>query len=327
MDNEIFELNHMRQNLVSDIEDFISSNQDKTLNSTELQTIFQLYRNLRTTFADPASNLVSLSWILYYIIEESYKSKEENSDFIVQLLQSLIENDGNTFFILNLSASAFPNKSIFEFMLDHTNKQKSLFRGYRLVCLPSCSNINFFAPVELALYFKSPKLMHCLLRYGALYSYLDGYGEKVRQQWMFRSLPCPSTRLCADIISLLINYFQEFNPEMKALLDLDDRSRSDCELLVKCGRLILRDMPLLKTRYLLDKSGKIYAKREIILILRKIETFISGIHRSFCNPLTLKHASKLEVRKALNNNWQLPCGIHELQIPTNLKNYIDLQED
>ncbi|KAL3267525.1 hypothetical protein HHI36_011648 [Cryptolaemus montrouzieri] len=99
--------------------------------------------------------------------------------------------------------------------------------------------------------------------------------------------------------------------------------------LIAIFQLILRVIPSL-TQHLngmLSYLGDVQQKTLLMKYNTLIEDGIIPITRSGIIPPELKHLCRCEIRKNLWYNHQLPLGIQELQIPEEMKRYIDIMYD
>lgn len=331
MDAGIRLISHHRGWTLFNIQKFIERNQKKILSPSELGEIFGMYKSLRSTFQNPAGNRYCLNSVLGYIIEQTFRSKVDDSGFVLKVVNCLIENDGHIGLLINLSEELTTHRwaqTVLEFFLKHVNRRTALFGGLRLVNVKVYDGLSWVFPLELAIKIRSPFLMYQLLRYGAVWSY-QGYSSHLRHKNTFDVQSASS--ICSRILGLFIHAFLEFNPAMENICNLESRQRDACGKLISCTYLILRDSPQFSTKILLKKKiGTKYMPEyhTVFSIVNLIDTIaVPGLLRNFMCPLRLKHLCKLEVRKNLNYNWQLPAGIYQLNLPKCLENYLDLECD
>ncbi|XP_015923329.1 uncharacterized protein [Parasteatoda tepidariorum] len=331
MNAEFQFLGHQRGWILFHIQKFIHSHRRQLLRPCDLSEIYALYSSLRSTYHHPIYNRYSLYWVLGYIIEQTYKSKIEDSDFVLLLLHSLLENDGHIGFLFTLSedlTSSFQSSTILGYYLEHANRKAVLLGDVRIPCAKVFDDYHWIYPLEFAIQLKSPVILHELLRYGAIWSH-ESYRSCLRSKNLNPNMYIRD--ICRDLLRQIVHSFSLHNPELDHLYNLNIHERSSCEKLISCGTLILRDSGLYSSKmFRRKKIGETYLANSqmVSTLLAKLGTVAwPSFSDRFNQPMTLKHTSKLTIRRILNGNWHLPQGIYHLSLPRCLEKYLDLVED
>lgn len=330
--------NRHRKTLLLEIRNFIVTHQDTILNKANLEVILSLYRSLKALYKYPANNRCPLNWVLRYILEQAYWSNHDDSDYVAELINYVVENDHHITYFLILSESLQlqdSSRSVIGYYLDHANHKRVNVHGYRLVSSEVYYSQLWQYPIEMAVRMRSPSLVLHLLRYGAVWSHQGTYHSRFRFPRNGLLAPNPSAVMCKNILRLIMFLIVEYNPDMRKLCDLDPETAINCNHLAACGRVLLRELPQMKLLMVAKVDMEIRSTRypqsssltSTLSLLDYFDELIPGLRCIFVSPISLKQVCKLVVRKALNDNWLLPQGIYQLQLPRCLERYLDLQCD
>ncbi|KAF3420231.1 hypothetical protein E2986_01200 [Frieseomelitta varia] len=157
-------------------------------------------------------------------------------------------------------------------------------------------------PLRVAIQHGAPDILLIMLRYGA---------------------SVEPDRLAPSPLEMLLNKLSEYDAQPG-----QDRIVYPEQLLL-CLRLVLRTVSsaFFKTPgHIAEQSGvfsvSIYEQYPTL-----VEQKLLPPERSGLSPPELRHLCRCRIRETLFENWALPHGIRELQIPESLRNYLDLLRD
>ncbi|XP_012140809.1 SOCS domain-containing protein stops isoform X1 [Megachile rotundata] len=157
-------------------------------------------------------------------------------------------------------------------------------------------------PLRVAIQHGAPDILLIMLRYGA---------------------SVESDKLAPSPLEMLLTKLNEY----EARPGQDETAYP--EQLLLCLRLVLRTVTtaFVKTpSHIADQSGvtsiSLYEQYPAL-----VEQKLVPPERSGLSPPELRHLCRCRIRETLFDNWALPHGIHRLQLPESLRNYLDLLYD
>lgn len=106
----------------------------------------------------------------------------------------------------------------------------AIFNGYRMISLPLSNGAFYNTAIQNAVDRCLSELVHCLLRYGALYSHcednvkINGLGNRRSNQ----SHSMYSARLSADVVSIIIQKLRAYGSRMDALNNSQSKNALEC---------------------------------------------------------------------------------------------------
>lgn len=159
------------------------------------------------------------------------------------------------------------------------------------------------SPFRVAIQHGSPDILLIMLRYGA-------------------SVECD--KLAPTPLEILLSKLSEYDARPGG-----QQGNAYPEHLLLCLRLVLRTVTtgFVKTpEYIAEQSGvfsvSVYEQYPTL-----VEQKLVPPERSGLRPPELRHLCRCRIREALFENWALPHGIQQLQIPESLRSYLDLLRD
>ncbi|XP_026668627.1 uncharacterized protein LOC108624074 isoform X1 [Ceratina calcarata] len=157
-------------------------------------------------------------------------------------------------------------------------------------------------PLRVAIQHGSPDILLIMLRYGA-------------------SVECD--KLAPAPLEMLLIKLSEYDAQPG-----EDRIAYPEHLLL-CLRLVLRTVTtaFVKTPSHIAEQSGIFSVSLCEQYPTLVEQKLVPPERSGMSPPELRHLCRCRIRETLFQNWALPHGIQQLQIPESLRNYLDLLTD
>lgn len=239
------------------------------------------------------------------VARRTFEHDIRDGAFVEQILRQLRQVDGHLRFIMPFDHQWFAvrhTRHPTEFFLNHARERRIVDIWYKRVV---DWNIMDEHPCEVAIHWRSPRLLLILLQHGA------GLYWRRGREWTDYSGDPFFEKLVMLVYKkiLLCLHSGNISEEQEKKDDLENHP--EIGELMKCARYIARASPQLSNipQSLTSRPP-----------LRDLSIRTSG-------PATLRHACRLVIRRRLDYNWQLPDGIYTLPLPERVKHFLNLLED
>ncbi|XP_035219241.1 uncharacterized protein LOC118192393 [Stegodyphus dumicola] len=318
----------------SEIQTFICKHRGRILTHQNFRKILYLYENWWICVGQLKSVRFEQD-TLYYIARRAFWSALTDSEYVSKLMIYIYQADAHFGCILcpgiGTSTQLFDdleqNDLVAEYFLFHLYKKQVTFSGRRLADVEVFYRSLWLHPCELSLIIESPKLLHLLLRYGAL----------IRQDTEDTHINCRTScyRTTGNILFIIlciVKSILEMNPpgSSRPCQNHSPALLTKYNDLVLCGRIMLRASPQFGPKVFFRLMSGIIGRS-----LSEMDTAIEWVTKvalpAMVNrtlvPMELKHICRLAIRKRLHARWELPHGIKTLQLPLVLLEYLDLYHD
>lgn len=320
-----------RNKYAEEITSFIHQNPQRCLSLPTLYMLLDLYENwrvarnksnrekkIRLNRSDPCER-----YFLHYIAERAFWSNIEDGKYVAKLLVALHRVEKHfgyflcpeeTFFFPPLMSLNESENHLAIFFLNHAYREKLTFSGQRIADMRVFCRSEWTDPFFMAIKTESSQLLLLLLQYGLLLNVEPVFSAEVA--------PIRQQNGCARLtVYTFILLFTSCI--VSTIIPLHHSGPfSTFQATVQCAILMMRVCPQIdKTLLFKKESTEPPSDEEINWIA---ENYVPELRFRISVPMTLKHACRLTVRRLLHNNWQLPHGIDELQMPEQLKSYINI---
>lgn len=312
-----------------EIRSFVRQNQQRHLGQKKLYLILSLYEECVKSARQTSESFEK--FVLHYITERSFWSDMKDGEFVVKLLKYLYQQENHFAFFM------FPNKDHFlsfvnfrpsnidisRFFLNHANKQRLTICGKRMADLDVVSGSLSLKlhPCHMAVTLESPEMLLLLLQYGAL---LEDASSSVRSH----GDPTYYDMILPICMKQIIKQIVEISHADSKFASPPDMENPIVSKIILCGKYVVRVCPQLQKRQTKFMSIKFPGFRSVHQALEWVTRHVlPDLQYRMHDPVSLKHACRLKIRKQLYNNWQLPHGLDELPLPSVMKKYLNLLRD
>lgn len=304
------------------INKFVKKHASLTLRKKDFKVLLEMYLDWRQStyngykYSSLRQQAFSRKTLLY-IMERLFWSKVNDSRYVVIILLFLYETEHHLLSIFSpprdkCNSVANVDRHLWtQYFLHHAYTKKMMVHGERLVNLV----VEGCYPIEIATSLPNPEMLRHILRYGTI------AGESSMDDWEDRMWQAK------DAFFDAVEEIFHMNPRLldSKELNLDPENMSKYNDLLCCCNLILSEMTprlctLFRIRLLQFSTNRAYSSFTDVLITATLPWLM----KCLAEPLSLKHASRLSIRKILNLNWLLPQGIYKLSLPASLKQYLDV---
>lgn len=311
---------------------FIKGHTEYYIKYEKLYKLFRLYEKW-LIFAKTYSYAFEQD-ILYYIAVRAFWSNLQDENFISKLLicinrsysglQCIFFSEQKWLKSRPYSSYGYSENNIEDerisfavFFLNHACKNHLIIGSKRIVDLHLNHNSVYRHPCEIAVIARSPRLLHLLLRYGAL---MGGNKMAIRGYIQYRDAIALIFNICMVAIKTVLHILHRNHWNVEAFFEDVENTK-----LTECLNFILRISPQFRKRAI---SQQIFSWKTCPAKARHLQWIGQNVipelnNHIFC-PMPLKHVCRLQIRELLFVNWKLPYGIENLPIPNPLKRYLDL---
>lgn len=253
--------------------------------------------------------------VLFYILYRMYPSDFNDSQYFATVLILFSENCQHEYScafndVLRVDDDD-PDKIYkrFENFLCHTYYAKLMIEGDRLSQMKIRVDRGLWSYTEIASKWVHSRLIHLLLRYGALFSTYD------------TCLRFHKTDLIPNFGKFLVKVLKFCHARPISPLSQEELHKE----IQRCYQLLMRDLPnWLVSFSTLSAEVEDNAEGEAEELVMFRRNTLSSYEKYLTEPMALQQICRLFVRRTLNTKWQLPDGINSLPLPRFLRKYIDV---